>query len=82
MLPKVEYESSMVVIEEIYGEVGRLTYACKQYDKVLQIYDEKEKNCNEEITIVRTQLAELKKNEEFNCSKKKNRMDMLKHLNM
>jgi len=69
MLLKAEYEHALVFVEEPSSEIGRLTDACKEHRKKLQICEEKDKKFNEDITTLRIQLVKSKIIEEVNCNK-------------
>lgn len=52
------------VIKALRAEISRLTTTCKDQEKLLQIYDDKEATLKEDIVRLKIKLAQLEKVEE------------------
>ena len=52
---------TMRIMLNLRAEISRLTTACKEQEKLLQIYDDKEAKLKEEIVSLKIKLAELEK---------------------
>lgn len=77
---KAKYESGMDVIERLFSEVSRLTTERIYQEKLLNIYDEKDKELKEEIVILRTQLEESKRVEDAKSNQLKERESRVEEL--
>lgn len=71
-----KYENEIKVIRV---EISRLIVACKDQEKILNIFYDKEAKIKEEINSLWAQLEDSKRNEEIMCNKKRRKNIMLNH---